>query len=205
MRRLLFIRHGETVPNAEGRMVSTNDPHLSVNGQRQAEKLADALSGTQIGLIITSPKTRCVQTTEPILRHQHPKPELVTDARLLELGFGPFEGLTPDEIEAKGIGAEFRAWRQGAHPVFPDGVEPFEAAGARLAPVYELATTSEHECVAIVGHSHALRILIATRVLSVGPETHRRMRLDHARVAEVQWEGDAPRLVGLNQLGVSSS
>lgn len=205
MRRLLLIRHGETEPNAQGRMVSSDDPQLSDNGQRQAEDLAGVLRETPIGLIITSPRTRCVQTAEHIHRLQDPRPELVTDTRLLELGFGAFEGLTPDEIDAKGIGPEFRAWRQGPHPLFPGDAEPFETAAGRLAPVYDEATRSEHDCVAIVGHSHALRILIVTRVFSATPDTHRRLRLDHARVAEVQWEGSSPRLVGLNQPKASLS
>ena len=120
------------------------------------------------------------------------------DDRLLELGFGEIEGLTPDEIGARGLGEVFTAWRQGLPPAYPAGAETFEAAAARLSSLYGDASPVSDGCVVLIGHSHALRILIVSSILGMEPESHRRLRLDHATLTEVQWEEDAPRVVTLN-------
>ena len=131
-------------------------------------------------------------TSPPLFDH-----ELV--ARLVELGMGVFEGRSEQEIESLGLGDLFRRWRQGDPAGYPNGAETFEAAAERMSDVFDDVTSRGHDNVAVVGHSHSLRILIATAVLGGTAGSHRRLRLDHASLSWIEWERDTPRLVALNR------
>lgn len=198
VQRLLLVRHGETDPNAAGRYVSSSDPDLSDNGRKQVESLAHDLAGMRIDSIWSSPKTRALRTAEAIVGAQTSSPEVLVDERLRELGFGAFEGMTAAELETAGQLSVFRAWRQGIPTQYPDGAETFESAATRLGSLFDEVVGLDLDTVVVVGHSHALRILLADRVLAAPPEAHRRLRMDHARVAEIQWEDGVPRIVTLN-------
>ncbi|MFI7742262.1 histidine phosphatase family protein [Kocuria rhizosphaericola] len=198
MRRLFLIRHGETSQNREGRMVSTQDPPLSPEGQRQIQTLAPYLMRWPIEAIITSPMRRCQETAELLAGGRNGL--ISVDERLREIGFGAIEGLTPAEIDQAGLGDIFRSWRQGYPVRYPEGAESFDAAAERMSSAYR-EVTEQHDCAVIVGHSHSLRILLADSVLGVGVEAHRRMRLFHGSFTEIQWEGAAPRLTALNSWG----
>ena len=198
MRRLLLIRHGVTQLNTEGRMVSTNDPPLSNAGMAQVAALGESLSDVPIRRILTSPMLRCRQTSEALASAQPDQVPVEVDERLQELGFGCIEGLNQEEIAARGLGEVFRAWRQGQPPLYPEGAERFEDAAARLGAVYDEVTAGPAECAALVGHSHALRILLAVSVLGTDAEAHRRLMLEHGLASEIRWELSAPRLVALN-------
>ncbi len=53
--RLLLIRHGESVANAEGRLQGHLDVLLSDRGRRQAERLAEKLAPLGVEALYTSP------------------------------------------------------------------------------------------------------------------------------------------------------
>lgn len=171
----------------------------------QVAALGKSLSDVPIRRILTSPMLRCRQTAEALASAGQCDALIKVDERLLELGFGSIEGLNQEEIAARGLGEIFRAWRQGKPPLYPDGAEKFEAAAARLGEVYEEATSGAAECTALVGHSHALRILLAVSVLGTDAEAHRRLLLDHGLASEVRWELGAPRLVALNVRSLPSA
>ena len=204
MRRLLVVRHGQTLENAQGRMVSTSDPSLSPSGMAQVEALAESLAHVQMTRIISSPMLRCRQTTEALARRQPATTRVDVDEKLRELRFGEIEGLSPAEIAERGLGEMFVDWRQGRPPRYPVGAETFDNAATRLSAVYDDAIADLDGCVVLVGHSHALRILLAVSVLGVVPEAHRRMKLDHGAVTEVRWEGAVARLTALNARTLSA-
>jgi ribonuclease H / adenosylcobalamin/alpha-ribazole phosphatase len=198
VKRLLLIRHCTTLQNAEGRMVSTDDPPLSDFGSAEAKALGESLANVSIERIITSPMLRCRQTAEAIATAQSCEVAVQVDERLRELRFGVMEGLGPEEIRIRGLGEVFRAWRQGRPPLYPEGAETFDEAADRAKALYDEVISLTEECIALVGHSHALRILVAVSVLGVDPEAHRRFRLDHGVASEIRWELGTPRLVALN-------
>lgn len=201
MKRLFLIRHGETEANAEGRMVSSSDPPLNASGAAQVDALGRAMASASLSRIVSSPMLRCRQTAEAICHHHPHALQVEVDERLRELGFGEIEGLSQDEIVERGMQGVFASWRQGCPPRYPVGAETFGEAAERMRGVFEDVTVGTSATV-LVGHSHALRILLAVSVLGATPEAHRRMRLDHGEVTEVRWEGAAPRLVALNSMSM---
>jgi len=199
------MRHGETLQNAERRMVSTDDPSLSTSGAAHVAELARSLAGVRIDRIVTSPLTRCRETADAVIAARFESVALDVDDRLRELRFGAIEGMNPEEIAAAGLAQVFNDWRQGLPPRYPEGAETFEDAALRLRLVYDDVTAHGGETVLLVGHSHALRILLATCVLGVAAEAHRRLRIDHGTVSEVGWESRTPRLLALNATSVPAS
>ena len=114
MTRLLLVRHGESIWNADGRWQGQADPPLSERGQQQAAAAAAAL-GT-VDAIITSDLERAADTGAIIARILGIEPVLV-EPRLRERDAGSLSGLTRPEI----------------HEAFP-GLLPDDPAGFTPGP-----------------------------------------------------------------------
>lgn len=198
MKRLIIIRHGQTAHNAQGRTIASTDAELNGVGRQQAEKLGCKLSEIHLNRILSSPMKRALQTARAVADAQARNVQIEVDDRLLEIGLGSIEGLSVGEIRDRGLHEVFASWRQGVPVQYPPGAETFEQVEERMADLYTDICPRDEEAVAIVGHSHSLRILIATKVLAVPPEAHRRLKIDHASLTLVAWEDATPRLIALN-------
>ena len=95
MTTLLLVRHGETDWNAEGRLQGLTDRPLSDFGRRQAQQLAEELSGEELEAIYSSDLTRARETAE-VVGERLGLP-VVLDPDLREKDWGTWEGLTAVE------------------------------------------------------------------------------------------------------------
>jgi probable phosphoglycerate mutase len=95
MTRLLLVRHGESIWNADGRWQGQADPPLTERGRSQAAAAAAAI-GT-IDAIVTSDLERAADTGAIIARILGIEP-VVTEPRLRERDAGSLSGLTRPEI-----------------------------------------------------------------------------------------------------------
>jgi len=96
---IVFVaRHGETTWNQEGRYQGRQESPLSELGTRQAQALGDAITHERppVGRVISSPLGRCVATARAAADLLGLTVE--TDARLIEIGHGDWEGRLRDEI-----------------------------------------------------------------------------------------------------------
>jgi broad specificity phosphatase PhoE len=104
---LLLVRHGETDWNADGRLQGHTDRPLSDHGRRQAQKLAEELSGDEIEAIYSSDLARARETAEIVGERLGLTVELDPDLR--EKDWGNWEGLTAverDRVEFAGESTE---------------------------------------------------------------------------------------------------
>ncbi|MDX6550349.1 MAG: glucosyl-3-phosphoglycerate phosphatase, partial [Gaiellales bacterium] len=99
-RRLILIRHGETVWNHEHRFTTRTDVALSETGIEQARAAAESLAAVSIDRIYSSPLQRAARTAEMIAARQGNECPVAADPRLVEIDAGPFEGLTEEELKA---------------------------------------------------------------------------------------------------------
>ena len=94
---LLLVRHGETAPNVEGRLLGRMDPPLTARGEEQARVLAAGLPRPD--LVVASPLQRARATAEAF------GVAVRTDERWTELDYGEFDGRqladVPDETWAR--------------------------------------------------------------------------------------------------------
>lgn len=94
----VFLRHGESVGNAESRWQGQSDYPLTERGRAQARALAEQWKseGMKFDLAITSPLLRAKETAEIITSAL--KVKLETDEIWLERDIGEMEGLTAEEV-----------------------------------------------------------------------------------------------------------
>jgi broad specificity phosphatase PhoE len=97
----VFLRHGESVGNAESRWQGQSDYVLTEKGRAQASALAKRWKSERVkfDLIISSPLVRAKETSEIIASHLNVEIEL--DSLLLERHIGEMEGLTAEEVRKK--------------------------------------------------------------------------------------------------------
>ena len=104
---IYFIRHGETVWNAERRLQGQHDSELTAKGRSQADRCGRILhellahDGKAVAALdfVASPLGRARATMERLRTVMRLAPaDYRTDARLAELAFGRWEGLAYPEL-----------------------------------------------------------------------------------------------------------
>ena len=134
MTLIALIRHAATGWNEGGRVQSTTDVPLSVNG-RETVRTWRVPPHIEEFDWISSPLSRAVETAE-ILSGTPPSR---TDARLIEMDWAVWEGLTITELKAE-IGNPGEAWRAGGLDFKAPGGESQREVQDRLLAVFrELA------------------------------------------------------------------
>ena len=140
---LYVVRHGETAWNVEYRLQGQADTDITEVGRRQADRngsrLASLIDDPHLFDFVASPMRRTRETMERIRVAMGLAPDgYRTDARLMELHFGDWQGFTFAELEAQKPGStkERRAdkWRF----VPPGkGAESYEMLLQRVRPWLE--------------------------------------------------------------------
>ena len=161
--RLIFIRHGETDWNAEGRLQGQHDIRLNGRGRDQAESAGRearkfiAREGLTDLRYVASPLSRTRDTMELARGAMGLDPgDYALDARLMELSFGRWEGLIWPEVKAMDPWAAKA--REGDKWLFqPPGGESYAMLADRLRPW--LATVAGDTVV--VSHGGVARVLMA--------------------------------------------
>lgn len=121
-RRLVLVRHGETVGHSSIRYYGRTDVALSGLGRRQMraarEWLAARDGASGFAPVFTSPLVRATEAARIIAGRDA---AAIPIEEFAEVDFGLFEGLTAEEIAAR-YPEEFRRWN--ANRLAPDFVYP---------------------------------------------------------------------------------
>jgi len=99
--QFVFLRHGESIGNAQSRWQGQSDYELTEKGRAQAKALARRWKSenTHFDLAITSTLTRARETAEIVTSELTVKIE--TDDIWMERDIGEMEGLTAEEVRKK--------------------------------------------------------------------------------------------------------
>jgi len=171
-RRVTLVRHGQTERSAVGMYSGQLDVPLTATGREQAQHTARALAGTGIDAVITSPLVRARDTAQAIA--DAAGVTLTVDERLVEVDYGPFEGLDRDGARAA-FGQAFEDWRADPFGSPVPGMEPLPAALAR-ARAGTADALAAHDHPVLVGHQGILRIvLVALGEIEPGDYFHMRL------------------------------
>lgn len=97
----VFLRHGESIGNAQARWQGQSDYALTDKGRAQAQALAERWKAehAKFDLIIASPLSRARETAEIVASAVNAKVEF--DPILLERHIGEMEGLTAEEVRKR--------------------------------------------------------------------------------------------------------
>lgn len=134
MKRLVLVRHGESVWNAEGRIQGQRCAGLSEIGHAQAEVTANALADSYPdAILVVSDLQRTMETALPLSKALGR--EIVQDARLRERSFGAWEGHFRHEVVA-GDGARWERFLTGEDEAVEEiGGETASQLGDRVEPL----------------------------------------------------------------------
>jgi broad specificity phosphatase PhoE len=163
--RVTLIRHGQTERSAGGVYSGQLDVALTATGREQAQRTARALADAGIDGVVTSPLVRARDTAQAIA--EAAGVALTIDERLIEVDYGPFEGLDRDGARER-FGQAFEDWRADPFGAPVPGMEPLADALAR-ARAGTADALAAHAHPVLVGHQGILRIvLVALGVIAPG-------------------------------------
>lgn len=197
MTQLLLARHGETEWNAAGRIQGQQNSNLSARGRAQAHRLAQRLATTPLQAIYASDLARAMQTAQ-IVAAPHGLPVQALPG-LRERGYGAWEGLTPDQVEA----ADYEHWyryyvtREFDAPV--PGGETWAQVRVRMGAARDRVQADFPglaDKVLLVGHGASLRTLIADALDAPLPML-RHFHLENTSLSRLDYRPDHPARVVL--------
>ncbi|GLW14203.1 histidine phosphatase family protein [Streptomyces kronopolitis] len=191
--RIFLARHGQTEWSRSGRHTGRTDVPLLDEGRRGAELLGERLhrapwNGLPGVEVRTSPLVRAEETCRLAGFGDRAQP---WDA-LMEIDYGAYEGLTPDEIKAGR--PDWLIWRDGV----PQG-ETLAAVAARADEVIGWARSAERD-VLVFAHGHILRALGA-RWLGLDISFGARIRLEPTSLSVLGWAYGEPAIERWNDTG----
>ena len=174
---LYYVRHGETDFNRQGRLQGRRDTSLNARGRQQAAECGVLLRDlfardhrkAQDFKYVSSPLKRASETME-ILRatlglQVH---DYEIDARLIEIAYGEWEGLTLQEIEMRNASV-LSARERDKWDFAPPGGESYRELADRIGSWYSSLTADT----VVAAHGGGVRALMAiSNIVSEEEATH---------------------------------
>jgi len=184
MTKIFLIRHGDVAGNsgAKRTFAGARDLELTPLGLRQAEAVAQRMSGEKVDAVYASGLRRAWRTADGIAaRHG-----LVTvrDTAWNEVNYGEWEGLSEEEILER-YPREWNARVQDPFNISPPGGESYQELWARLEPAWHaLVERDLGQNVVVVGHNGSLRVLLCA-LLQAPLANARRLAIGNCSVTRV--------------------
>ncbi|HET7874132.1 MAG TPA: histidine phosphatase family protein [Methylomirabilota bacterium] len=195
--RLLLLRHGETDWNQERRFQGWMDTTLSPTGRAQAEAAARMLAAQPLAAVWASPLARALDTARAIAA-PHGLP-VETDPAFKEMRFGPWEGLTVGEVQARWP-EEYRTWVERPHELRLGGAETVEEVRRRVLDGLDgLRGRHQGQTVCLVAHGVSSRILIL-EALGLPLERAWAVQVSSTGLSELEFRDDWTALHRMNTL-----
>ena len=198
MKRCYFVRHAQTVWNQENRLQGHTDLPLSALGEQQAQRLGACFASRHLAGIVTSALQRSQQTARMIASGNGHGVTPIIKPDLAEMRLGDWEGLTPEEIDAR-FDRAYQRWKAQPSSVVIPNAEPVSVFRARvragLASV--LAESGEGEHV-IVSHGGVIAAILADVLGADYDALLRRLRLDNAGITALEFGTAWPHVLWIN-------
>ena len=162
--KLILIRHGQSVWNAENRFTGWTDVDLSDKGVKEAEEAGHELRNQVIGIVHTSDLIRAKRTAEIVIQANVSSKDTVTksDWRLNERNYGALQGLNKAETAEEHGAEQVRIWRRSFDVAPPEG-ESLEMTAKRTIPYFEEEILPDLESgvnVLVSAHGNSLRSIV---------------------------------------------
>ena len=185
------IRHGEPVGGRRYRGHGVDDPLSKTGWQQMWDAIGDQPDWQHIA---SSPLLRCLDFAQQLARKL--KIGYSTDDRLKEIGFGTWEGLSPDEI----LDRDADALQHFYHDPIrnrPEGAEPLEAFSERVWEAYiELSKKHVNEKVLIIGHAGVVRVITANILVMDLDHVYSNLKVEYGGIiTSIVEHGKNPKMI----------
>ncbi len=188
--RLIFVRHGLSSFNKEGRIQGRNNlSTLTKEGQLQAEAAGEIISSIPIDAVYSSPLQRASETTKIIIKQHQNKLKATFTDDLLEVDLGSWSGLTKKELKDL-YPEQLTTWEKE-----PKELSINREDGTKFQPIKELFFQAEkflkslfktysdsNKTILIVAHNAILRCLIL-KLINEPSKGFRRLKLNNSSIS----------------------
>lgn len=175
-----LIRHGEPVGGRAYRGHNIDDPLSDKGWQQMWQAVGEHAPWSHI---LSSPLSRCSDFANA-LAEKHGI-TVGTDDRLKEVGFGEWEGKTPEQLKLERL-EEYEAFYKNPVNNRPAGAEPLKHFISRVTDAYEeIIARHRGQHVLIVAHAGVIRAIIA-HVLHAAPLGMYRIKVHNAGITRIR-------------------
>lgn len=165
MKRVYFVRHGQTQTNVERLHGDPSDP-LTEEGLKQAAFIAERVAKLPVEAFIASPYVRTRQTAEFIAKKLGKEPEY-SDLFVESWFVSGFAGIPESDPETEQI---FATIREGYGPGFKfRDEETYDDHTTRARAALDLLANRPEDQILVVTHGLFLKILIAHIIFDLKP------------------------------------
>ena len=199
--RCYLVRHAQTAWNGENRLQGHSDQPLNAFGLQQAQRLGVYFGAVRthdaaLSVLYSSPLQRSRQTAEAIA--QATGLILQIEPELAEMSLGAWEGLTPEEIDARFDGGYHR-WHVSPSRVTIPEAEPAAAFHQRVRRVFErIAQRHPDQEVVLVTHGGVIASLFSRWLEADYDRLLRRVALENAGISRVDCRTQPPLVLWVN-------
>jgi phosphoserine phosphatase len=196
MTTVILVRHGQTEWNRMERFRGRADVPLNETGLAQARAAGERVSAGWLPVAVyASPLSRAVKTAEAIAIHFNLQVEI--HAGLVDINYGQWQGLTPDEVGARWPDA-LATWYAAPHQAHIPGGEALDELRSRaMATVDELSAHHAGQTIVLVGHTVINRVILLA-ILGLGNDRFWRIKQDTCAINVFEVENRTFTLVSLN-------
>ncbi len=191
-RILLFMRHGETDWNLEGRVMGRLAVALNENGREQCRRAGIVLANFGIDRVVSSPMHRALESARLVAAGIGVAVE--EDEALAEVAFGEWEGKAYGEIMEDPRCSAFLSDPLNNRTPGGETIEDVAARG-----VAATGRTVEGETVLFVSHGDVIRSALC-HYLAIPISEFRRVRVDNAAISVVRSVAGWSEVCFLNRL-----
>jgi broad specificity phosphatase PhoE len=202
MTRCYLVRHAQTAWNLENRLQGRSDLPLHPTGHVQARHLGAYFAPRHLRGIFTSHLLRSQQTASAIASGNGHGTDPVLEPDLAEIHLGAWEGLTPEEVDAR-FGGAYRRWRAAPSKVEIPEAEPTAAFLARAQQALRRllrGLEGEGEYV-VVTHGGVIAACLADLLGADYDALLRRLRLDNAGITALDVHAAGASVAWINATG----
>ena len=181
------IRHGEPIGGRRYRGYSIDDP-LTEKGWSQMR--AAVAKNTPWQHIVSSPLKRCLEFSKE-LADDLQIPYSVED-NMKEIGFGDWEGKTPEEILAEDSEALNHFYKDPVNNR-PNGAEPLDTFSERVWHAYQnIVNEHKDKHILVVAHAGVARAITANILKMSLDDVYSRLKIEYGGIISSAVDEDFP-------------
>ena len=185
--KIIFIRHGSTIYNEQGRLFDLEDyPPITQKGKDEMDSLAKWLVNKtpHVDRIYTSSALRAIQSTR-ILSKEYDLDYEIIDG-MYDRKAGLWGGLTFEQIEEK-YPDMLHKYHENPYEYWPEGGEPTQALRKRVEKIVEeIVANNEYKTVVVITHEDVIQSVIAS-ILDIPPQNQGKILIPTGSATQINF------------------
>ena len=197
MTKIILVRHGHVEGISPERFRGRTDLMLTAQGRGQAEATARRIHASWTpAAVYTSPLSRGRATAEAIANLPGLSP--VTLDGLIDIDYGQWQGLTPDEARSRWPEPVATWYRAPDWAAIPGGETLQQVLARTVAALRDVVGRHPDDTVVLVGHDSVNRVILL-HILGLPLSRYWRLGQDPCAVNDIDFSGDVFTVRSVNE------